>query len=519
MTRLRRSSVRRAIVPLTDHETPPPKRRPGRRAAMRAAALKRTEEAERVAAGAAVVKTRLNKLLASRGLGARRKCDRLIQDGSVRVNGTVVKEPGTQVDADNDQIAVHGRPIPGPSAMRYLMLHKPVGVITTLDDPEGRPTVRTLLPPGPRLFPVGRLDAETSGLLIATNDGELAHHLMHPRYGVRKVYRVRIDRPADPQQIVRLRTGVEFEPRVMSAPCEVRMRNARAARAEIEIALHEGRYRQVRRMCEAVGLAVKGLHRSAYGPLRIGTLPRGAWRDLTKEEVRRLRAASERPVPRVPSIRRIRGAGAVTLPRMPGAPGTGAGSRGSSARPMSRPPSARPASPGTSRGPMSRGSASGPMSRPRGDRPMPRHTGGRPAPRREGGRPSRPSAGARSTPRFTGPRPPQRSAGKRPLAPRKGVRPERFMGRDRMTPRPAGGRPVAAHARGRSGAGATTPGFRGPRSRPQAPRAGPRMGQRPGRTGPPRPSGRDRRPRQPQARGRSRTGPDRPRTQGRPPRH
>ncbi|MEK7823848.1 MAG: pseudouridine synthase, partial [Candidatus Eisenbacteria bacterium] len=277
----------------------------GRRAAARAA-RRRREGAEGGPPAAAPARgIRLNKLLASRGIGARRKCDALIEAGSVRVNGTVVREPGAQIQPERDRVAVHGRPIPGRGAMRYLMVHKPVGVITTLDDPEGRPTVRTLLPPGPRLFPVGRLDAETSGLLIATNDGELAHHLMHPRYGVRKVYRVRIDRPPDAEQIRRLRAGVEFERRVVSAPCEVRVRNARRERAEIEMAMHEGRYRQVRRMCEAVGLAVKGLHRAAYGPLRIGTLPRGAWRDLTAEEVRRLRAASARPVPRSTTTRPV----------------------------------------------------------------------------------------------------------------------------------------------------------------------------------------------------------------------
>src|SRR5262245_37003019 len=174
-----------------------------------------TERAPRGVTG-----VRLNKLLAMRGLGARRKCDALIQAGSVRVNGTVVREPGVRVEPDRDRVEVHGRPLPGRSLPRYLMVHKPVGVITTLDDPAGRPTVRGLLPPGPRLFPVGRLDAETSGLLVVTNDGDLAHHLMHPRYGVRKVYRVRTDRPPDPEQLRRLRSGVEFERRVTSAPCE-----------------------------------------------------------------------------------------------------------------------------------------------------------------------------------------------------------------------------------------------------------------------------------------------------------
>jgi 23S rRNA pseudouridine2605 synthase len=274
----------------------PPSRASGARGRAKSGAASQRREA--VTGG-----IRLNKLLASRGIGARRKCDALIQAGSVRVNGTVIKEPGTQVTPDRDRVEVHGRPIPGRAALRYVMIHKPVGVITTLDDPEGRPTVRALLPPGPRLFPVGRLDAETSGLIIATNDGELAHHLMHPRYGVRKLYRVRLDRPPDGEQIRRLRSGVEFEPRIVSAPCEVRVRNARPERAEIEIVLHEGRYRQVRRMCEAVGLGVARLHRPSYGPLRLGTLPRGAWRDLSPDEVRRLKATSARPVPRAPRAR------------------------------------------------------------------------------------------------------------------------------------------------------------------------------------------------------------------------
>src|SRR5206468_3646591 len=141
-----------------------------------------------------------------------------------------------------------GRPLPEPAAPRYYALHKPVGVITTLHDPEGRRTVRELLPPGRRLFPIGRLDADTSGLLLLTDDGELAHHLMHPRYGVEKVYRVWIDRLPDPHQLARLRRGVEFEPGVVSAPARVRVPRPGATDPLLEIALHEGRYRQVRRM-------------------------------------------------------------------------------------------------------------------------------------------------------------------------------------------------------------------------------------------------------------------------------
>ncbi|HVP14762.1 MAG TPA: pseudouridine synthase [Terriglobales bacterium] len=238
---------------------------------------------------------RLNKLLARRGIGARRKCDVLIQHGLVRVNGEVVREPGTQVEPGRDAITVEGRPLPAQAAPRYYVLNKPVGVITTLDDPEGRRTIRDFLPSGPRLFPVGRLDADTSGLLVLTNDGELAHRLMHPRYGVAKVYRVRVDRAPGPDALRRLERGVEFEPGVRSAPARVRLLSSEPGGALLRIELHEGRYRQVRRMCEAVGLEVRALHRSAYGPLRLGPVARGTWRELSEDEVRALRGASARP--------------------------------------------------------------------------------------------------------------------------------------------------------------------------------------------------------------------------------
>lgn len=213
----------------------------------------------------------------------------------VQVNGSVVKEPGRRVEPDRDRVVVRGRPLPGRSALRYVVVHKPVGMITTLRDPEGRPTVRELLPPGPRLFPVGRLDADTSGLLLVTNDGDLAHKLMHPRYEVEKCYRVLLDRAPEPGQIARLREGVPLEPGVRSGPAFVRIASGHASRPTLDIRIHEGRYRQVRRMCEAVGLGVKALHRYGYGPLRIGRLPRGLARALTEVEVRRLRAAAARP--------------------------------------------------------------------------------------------------------------------------------------------------------------------------------------------------------------------------------
>jgi len=241
---------------------------------------------------------RLNKLLASRGIGARRKCDALIQAGKVRVNGEVVTEPGRAIEPQRDRIEVEGRPLPGPAPARYYMLHKPVGVISTLSDPEGRRSLRDLLPPGPRLFPVGRLDADTSGLLLLTNDGELAHHLMHPRYGVAKRYRVHVDRAPNERELARLQNGVEFEPGIVSSPAQVWLRDSDSGEAVIELALHEGRQRQVRRMCEAVGLTVRRLHRYGYGPLKLGDLTRGLWRELSDEEVAALRAASARPQPR-----------------------------------------------------------------------------------------------------------------------------------------------------------------------------------------------------------------------------
>ena len=403
---------------------------------------------------------RLNKLLASRGLGARRKCDALIQAGSVRVNGTVVKEPGTQVMPDRDRVEVHGRPIPGRAALRYLMVNKPVGVITTLDDPQGRPTVRTLLPPGPRMFPVGRLDAETSGLIIVTNDGALAHHLMHPRYGVRKVYRARLDRPPDADQIRRLREGVEFEPGIVSAPCEVRVHSARADRAEIEIVLHEGRFRQVRRMCEAVGLRVEKLHRPTYGPVTLGELPRGAWRELTPDEVQRLRATSARPVARVTA----------RAPHPGQRPAPGSGSTGARFAPRPEPTGARPAprSKAASARPGPRRSRVGPASRfkSNGPRPGPRRPIGGPAPRfkSKGGRPGPRRANAGPAPRFS-------SKGGRPA------------------PRPADAR----RARASAGPGEARTGAGRPRWPGKGPRPSPRQGQSAGRRGPSRPrsDGRD----------------------------
>lgn len=227
---------------------------------------------------------RLNKLIAWRGVAARRKADQLIADGSVKVNGVVVRELGTMVDEQRDHVTVLGKALPRPQRMRWFMLHKPVGIISTVSDPEGRRTVRDLLPTGTRVFPVGRLDADTSGLLLLTNDGPLAHKLMHPRYGVEKVYRVRLATPPQAHQLRRIAQGVRFDEGMVSAPAQVRQIDPGFDAIMIEIRIHEGRFRQVRRMCEAVGLEVLALKRVRIGRIPLSHLPQGQWRYLAPWE-------------------------------------------------------------------------------------------------------------------------------------------------------------------------------------------------------------------------------------------
>jgi len=238
---------------------------------------------------------RLNKYLADRGVAARRKCDELIAQGRVSVNGRVVSEAGSKVEEGRDRVSVDGRPVGGKAQHVYYVLNKPVGVITTLDDPHGRRSVAEFLPRGARVYPVGRLDADTSGLLLLTNDGELAHKLMHPRYGVQKVYRVRLAAEPRADQLRRLAQGVRFDKNLVSGPARVRRIDPGFDAIMIELIIHEGRFRQVRRMCEAVGLVVTGLHRVGYGPIRLGPLARGMFRELSEEEVGQLRAAGSRP--------------------------------------------------------------------------------------------------------------------------------------------------------------------------------------------------------------------------------
>ena len=227
---------------------------------------------------------RLNAYLARAGIASRRKADDLIKAGRVRVNG----EPGqlnTFVEK-TDRVEVDGREV-APQKLAHLLLHKPVGHVTTASDPQGRRTVVDIVPNEPRVVPVGRLDVDTTGALLLTNDGPLAHTLAHPRYGVEKTYVATVDGDLDERDLARLAGGVELEDGP-TAPAAVR----RLAPGRIELTIHEGRNRQVRRMFDAVGHPVIRLHRSVYAGLTVDRLAPGSWRALTSAEVRKLRKLS-----------------------------------------------------------------------------------------------------------------------------------------------------------------------------------------------------------------------------------
>ncbi len=224
---------------------------------------------------------RLNAYLARAGVASRRGADELIKAGRVRVNG----EPAAlnTFVGDADRVEVDGRPV-ARQRLVYVLLHKPAGVVVTARDPQGRPTVVGLVRHPVRVVPVGRLDADTTGALLLTNDGDLAHRLAHPRYGVEKVYEAEVEGEPGRAALRRLAQGVELEDG-LTAPARVR----RLGPGRIELVLHEGRNRQVRRMCEAVGHPVRRLHRSVYAGLDLRGLEPGEWRELSADEVARLR--------------------------------------------------------------------------------------------------------------------------------------------------------------------------------------------------------------------------------------
>jgi 23S rRNA pseudouridine2605 synthase len=228
---------------------------------------------------------RLNAWLARAGVASRRKADELIKAGRVTVNG----EPGqlnTFVQRTDD-VQLDGKPL-ALQHLTYVLLHKPAGVVTTASDPQGRRTVVDLVDLPERIVPVGRLDADTTGALLLTNDGDLAHRLAHPRYEVRKVYEVETWKQPSDGDLQRLRDGVELDDGPTS-PADVQ----RGGGARIVVSIHEGRNRQVRRMFEAVGHRVRTLHRSRYGPLTLEGLELGRWRELEPSEVESLRSTTQ----------------------------------------------------------------------------------------------------------------------------------------------------------------------------------------------------------------------------------
>ncbi len=232
---------------------------------------------------------RLNKFIARSGAASRREADRLIVEGRVKVNGRVIRTLGTKVEAETDRVEVNGRPVQPASDRIYLMLHKPPGFLVTRKDPYHRPTVMELLPPHMKgLFPVGRLDFESQGLLLLTNDGELAHRLLHPRYGVTKLYRVKVSGHLDAAALKALARGIPLEGK-RTAPARIKPMGLESQHGWLEIELHEGRKREVRRMLEHVGHRVLVLKRLRFAGLSLGRLRSGAWRNLTVHEVRRLR--------------------------------------------------------------------------------------------------------------------------------------------------------------------------------------------------------------------------------------
>jgi pseudouridine synthase len=240
---------------------------------------------------------RLQKVLAAAGMGSRRHCEELIGEGRVEVDGQVVRRFGARVDPGRQVIRVDGRRIPARQGLVYLALNKPAGVLSAMSDDRGRPTIADLLPsanrgPGAaeRLFHVGRLDYETEGLILLTNDGELAHRLAHPRYGVLKTYLADVAGPVPSGLGRRLATGIQLEDGVASAD-RFRVVDRAGSRALVEITLHEGRKHIVRRMLAEAGHPVSRLVRTQLGPVRLGSLPPGTTRELTAAEIGELYAA------------------------------------------------------------------------------------------------------------------------------------------------------------------------------------------------------------------------------------
>ena len=238
---------------------------------------------------------RLSRFLAHAGIVSRRHAEELIASGRVQVNGITVTTQGTRIHPDTDIVLVDGKPVQASSKHVYLLLHKPIGYVSTAYDPQGRPTVLDLLPAelrALRVYPAGRLDIDTSGLLLLTNDGQFALHVTHPRYSMQKHYQALVSGCPSESSLQALRSGVTIvEDKGRShktAPAQVQLLRQEGSNCWLSLTIHEGRKRQVRRMLAAIGYPVMELGRTGIGPLVIGDLPVGKWRNLTSEEVKSL---------------------------------------------------------------------------------------------------------------------------------------------------------------------------------------------------------------------------------------
>lgn len=232
---------------------------------------------------------RLQKYLASCGVASRRAAEKLMADGRVTVDGQVVSQMGAQVEPGQD-VCVDGRPVRPEAEKRYIMYHKPAGEVTTVTDPEGRSTVLDKFRDFPvRLYPVGRLDYDSEGLLLLTNDGDLTERMLHPSREVEKVYLARVSNQVTPEEARRLENGVMVDGR-RTARAKVKLLSVKPLYTDMLVTIHEGRNRQVRKMVEQVGHQVVLLRRIRFGPLKLGDLPRGMWRELTPEELSSLKA-------------------------------------------------------------------------------------------------------------------------------------------------------------------------------------------------------------------------------------
>lgn len=236
-------------------------------------------------------KIRLQKYLSQCAVASRRKSEELIFDGKVKINGRTAGI-GDKVNPKSDVVTVSGRKVISNKKLYYIMLHKPRGFITTMEDEMGRKCVAQLVKDvGARVYPVGRLDRDSEGLLIMTNDGEFANFMTHPSKHIPKTYRVTVRPEVTESQIVKICTGIEIDGR-MTAPCEARIIEKQENRVVLEIVLYEGRNRQIRKMCEALGLEVARLKRVSIGSLKLGMLPQGKWRELSEDEVHKLKVSA-----------------------------------------------------------------------------------------------------------------------------------------------------------------------------------------------------------------------------------